>query len=619
MSMRRKFTSTGPEPTALPESKRRKVSDDKADEIETPQKTTKVGLKLIDDIKNATDKSGRIIANNFFELPDKKKYPDYYKVIGLPISLNQVIEKLNKYRYANLTELESDLKRLVSNAKKYNEKGTMLFADAERIRKIVTGTMPKINPAYNDPNYTPFPTPIPDQNQTTETPENDAEEDGDNQEQNVEGDVDADAEDAQPSDQALDQGEEEELSFEGDTIQLAQDKIISEMIHLRDDRGREVGAPFLYKPDKNLYKEYYEIIQHPVSLRSLLKQVRGIEGRKPHSKKTAFPTWQLFADEMEYVWGNAREFNEEDSEIVDLVNILEAHFKRRLAEAKSVVPDDPIDETRIKLKLGTSKTPEPRLTLKFVGQKSSSVDDKTSAKASMDRDSVQRQDSVAHRDTPDSSRLGALAQGSPMPGKLISPSPSRTLMPPTAGVGGYMNPSIGGFQQTTTGWPPGPVVPQQRPSYTPVQSLFRKPNEDVSDALIKNLTIKSHPSLGPHPKFCLSIPASPVVRQQSAVVSIPTSQSFLSLSLSILPNTAQRRTKLVALFGPQRAPLAPLPQSTPSELGYDIRLPPGLTKLDFQMVSLRTRGHEAVNGNSHGNGPDKKSFERLTVFFRVVR
>lgn len=142
-------------------------------------------------------------------------------------------DKLNKHRYATLTELESDLKRLVSNAKKYNEKGTMLFADAERIRKIVTGTMPKINPAYNDPNYIPFPTPIPDQNEITETPENeDGEEDGDNQEDNAE----ADAEDDKASDQELDQGEDEELNFEGDTIQLAQDKIISEMIPLRDDR-----------------------------------------------------------------------------------------------------------------------------------------------------------------------------------------------------------------------------------------------------------------------------------------------------------------------------------------------------------------------------------------------
>lgn len=111
----------------------------------------------------------------------------------------------------------------------------MLFADAERIRKIVTGTMPKINPAYKDPNYAPFPTPIPDQNETTETPENeDGEEDGDNQEEDAE--ADTDAEEDKASDQELDQGEDKELNFEGDTIQLAQDKIISEMIPLRDDR-----------------------------------------------------------------------------------------------------------------------------------------------------------------------------------------------------------------------------------------------------------------------------------------------------------------------------------------------------------------------------------------------
>lgn len=109
----------------------------------------------------------------------------------------------------------------------------MLFADAERIRKIVTGTMPKINPAYNDPNYAPFPTPIPDQNESTGTPENeDGEEGGDKEEENAE----ADAEDDQASDEAMDQGEDEELNFEGDTIQLAQDKIISEMIPLRDDQ-----------------------------------------------------------------------------------------------------------------------------------------------------------------------------------------------------------------------------------------------------------------------------------------------------------------------------------------------------------------------------------------------
>lgn len=144
------------------------------------------------------------------------------------------------------------------------------------------------------------------------------------------------------------------------------------------------------------------------------------------------------------------------------------------------------------------------------------------------------------------------------------------------------------------------------------------PFTDVSDALIKNLNVKSHSSLGPHPKFSLDIPASPVMRQQSVVVNVPVSQSFVSLSLSIAPTSAQRRTKLVALFGPQRAPISPLPHSTPSELGYDIRLAAGLTKIEFQMVSLRGAGQEGVNGSGRVQ-EEKRDTERLTLFLRVIR
>lgn len=49
-----------------------------------------------------------------------------------------------------------------------------------------------------------------------------------------------------------------------------------------------------------------------------------MDGRKPFSKTTAFPTWQSFEDEVEFVWRNAREFNEDDSEIVVFAGVLEA-------------------------------------------------------------------------------------------------------------------------------------------------------------------------------------------------------------------------------------------------------------------------------------------------------
>lgn len=71
-------------------------------------------------------------------------------------------EKLNRHGYPNLAAVESDIKRMVSNAKTFNEKTSEVFADAERIRKTASNWMVKHNPAYRDPNYSAVPTPIPE-------------------------------------------------------------------------------------------------------------------------------------------------------------------------------------------------------------------------------------------------------------------------------------------------------------------------------------------------------------------------------------------------------------------------------------------------------------------------
>ena len=80
----------------------------------------------------------------------------------MPLALDTIEGKLTRREYPNLTTLESDLKRLVANAKSYNERTSELFADAERIRKMVSHYMMKHNPAYKDPAYAAFPTPLPD-------------------------------------------------------------------------------------------------------------------------------------------------------------------------------------------------------------------------------------------------------------------------------------------------------------------------------------------------------------------------------------------------------------------------------------------------------------------------
>ena len=112
--------------------------------------------------------------------------------------------------------------------------------------------MPKINPAYKDPNYAPFPTPLPDESVKQE--DEDAIES--HRASPVADAVDSDTKDkpslilhgpSTPKEEgrtrrrssatpgvlrAADAGE----SFEGNTFQHAQEKIVSELLDLQDDK-----------------------------------------------------------------------------------------------------------------------------------------------------------------------------------------------------------------------------------------------------------------------------------------------------------------------------------------------------------------------------------------------
>ena len=112
-------------------------------------------------LKKSQDKTGRNVAGHFLELPDKKQYPDYYAQVRMPISLSMVEKRLEKEEYETMEKLESDLKRLVQNAKEYNSTKSEIYDDAERIRKALSNFMPKHNPAYLNPNYRAYPTPLP--------------------------------------------------------------------------------------------------------------------------------------------------------------------------------------------------------------------------------------------------------------------------------------------------------------------------------------------------------------------------------------------------------------------------------------------------------------------------
>jgi hypothetical protein len=120
----------------------------------------------LEQLRRTQDKSGRLVSTNFLTLPDRKELPDYYEVIKMPIALDTVEAKLKAREFPTMTTLESYFKRMVANAKEYNERGSEIFDDAERIRKAVSNYMTKHNPAYKTPGYVAFATPLPDENGT---------------------------------------------------------------------------------------------------------------------------------------------------------------------------------------------------------------------------------------------------------------------------------------------------------------------------------------------------------------------------------------------------------------------------------------------------------------------
>lgn len=99
----------------------------------------------------------------FFEtIPSKTENPEYYAKIRLPLSLKIIERKLNKSGYPNLSALESDFKRMVSNIKETHARQSEVFGDSERVRKAVSNLMVKCNPAYKTvKNYQAVPTPLP--------------------------------------------------------------------------------------------------------------------------------------------------------------------------------------------------------------------------------------------------------------------------------------------------------------------------------------------------------------------------------------------------------------------------------------------------------------------------
>ncbi|KAJ9217979.1 hypothetical protein DTO166G4_370 [Paecilomyces variotii] len=92
----------------------------------------------------------RAIIEPFMKPPPKSQYPDYYMIIQNPIAMDMIKKKINREEYQSLKEFRDDIHLLCQNARTYNEDGSILFQDANKIESTAISEIKKQLENYPD-------------------------------------------------------------------------------------------------------------------------------------------------------------------------------------------------------------------------------------------------------------------------------------------------------------------------------------------------------------------------------------------------------------------------------------------------------------------------------------
>lgn len=172
--------------------------------------------------------------------------------------MESIEQKLKDNEYATVSAIESDFKRLVQNAKDFNDPGSVIYEDAERMRKLVFNYMKQHNPAYkDDPKYIAVSTPLPqatntkslpngtrkveseagdtESRQPREKPKRAATEQSERKSSQAPSATTGEAGDEDDDDGGDDEKVEDDLDFTGMTFQAAQQAIIAYLLRYTDD------------------------------------------------------------------------------------------------------------------------------------------------------------------------------------------------------------------------------------------------------------------------------------------------------------------------------------------------------------------------------------------------
>ena len=127
-------TSPRKRPPSSPEVLR-SVSSSRVNTNEKLSEISRICERIYRKVLSHKDAGGHFVTTLFMELPSRKEYPDYYKVITDPIELTSIGKKIERNTYSDLNAFRKDFELLVSNAKTYNERDSDIYYDAVEIQR----------------------------------------------------------------------------------------------------------------------------------------------------------------------------------------------------------------------------------------------------------------------------------------------------------------------------------------------------------------------------------------------------------------------------------------------------------------------------------------------------
>ncbi|OXU25338.1 hypothetical protein TSAR_015577 [Trichomalopsis sarcophagae] len=226
----------------------RGTEDDPDDIIPEPTKRRKkmdpsdLCLQLYDLLRNHRKEDGSLLCDSFIRVPKRRQEPGYYEVVSNPMDLLKVQQKIRTDEYRDMDEMANDILLMVKNAKAFYNRTSQEYKDATELWDLCVSTKTRIMDEYEDE---PSKGKLVLKTKRTITRQDDAEDTS------------------------------ESSTNPDDDIQAYEDLFAAVMLATDpSDSDRPLHLPFLLKPSKKLYPEYYEVIDQPIDLKTIAIKVQ---------------------------------------------------------------------------------------------------------------------------------------------------------------------------------------------------------------------------------------------------------------------------------------------------------------------------------------------------------